>query len=91
MYKLIIMFHVADRNYMELPDVQAGFTKGRGTRDHIANICWIIKKAREFQKNICFCFIDNAKAYVENYERYENTRKPGLTLEKTECRAGSNS
>ena len=42
----------------ELPDVQAGFRKGRGTRDQIANICWIIKKAREFQKNIDFCFID---------------------------------
>ena len=47
----------------ELPDVQAGFRKGRGTRDEIANICWIIKKAREFQKNICFCFIDYAKAF----------------------------
>ena len=48
-------------NY-ELPDVQAGFRKGRETRDQIANICWIIKKAREFQKNIYFCFIDYAKA-----------------------------
>ena len=46
----------------ELPDVQAGFRKGRGTRDQIANICWVIKKAREFQKNICF--IDSAKAFV---------------------------
>ena len=46
----------------ELPDVQAGFRKGRGTRDKIANICWIIEKSREFQKNICFCFIDYAKA-----------------------------
>ena len=46
----------------ELPDVQAGFRKGRGTRDQIANICWIIVKAREFQKNIYFCFIDYAKA-----------------------------
>ena len=45
----------------ELPDVQAGFRKGRGTRDQIANICWIIEKAREFQKNIYFCFIDYAK------------------------------
>ena len=45
----------------ELPDVQAGFRKGRGTRDQIANICWIIKKAREFQKSIYFCFIDYAK------------------------------
>ena len=48
----------------ELPDVQTGFRKGRGTRDQIANICWIIKKAREFQKNIYFCFIDYAKAFV---------------------------
>ena len=46
----------------ELPDVQAGFRKGRGTRDQIANICWIMEKAREFQKNIYFCFIDYAKA-----------------------------
>ena len=47
----------------ELPDVQAGFRKGRGTRDQIANIRWIIEKAREFQKSICFCFIDCAKAF----------------------------
>ena len=47
----------------ELPDVQAGFRKGRGTRDQIANICWIMEKAREFQKNIYFCFIDYAKAF----------------------------
>ena len=47
----------------ELPDVQAGFRKGRGTRDQIANICWILEKAREFQKNIYFCFIDYAKAF----------------------------
>ena len=47
----------------ELPDVEAGFRKGRGTRDQIANIYWIIKKAREFQKNIYFCFIDYAKAF----------------------------
>ena len=47
----------------ELPDVQAGFRKGRGTRDQIANICWIIKKAREFQKNIYFCFIDYVKVF----------------------------
>ena len=46
----------------ELPDVQTRFRKGRGTRDHIANICWITEKAREFQKNIYFCFIDYAKA-----------------------------
>ena len=47
----------------ELPDVQAGFRKGRGTRDQIANICWIMEKAREFQKNIYFCFIDYAKPF----------------------------
>ena len=48
----------------ELPDVQAGFRKGRGTRGQIASICWIIEKAREYQKNIYFCFIDYAKAFV---------------------------
>ena len=47
----------------ELPDVQAGFRKGRGTRDQVGSICWIIKKAREFQKSMCFCFIDQAKAF----------------------------
>ena len=47
----------------ELPDIQAGFRKGRGTRDQIANICWIAEKAKEFQKNIYFCFIDYAKAF----------------------------
>ena len=53
------------KQYMnhELPDVQAGFWKGRGTRDQIANIRWIIKKAREFQKNLYFCFTDYAKAF----------------------------
>ena len=49
--------------YQELPDVQAGFRKGRGTRDQIANIRWVIEKAREFQKNIYFCFIDYDKAF----------------------------
>ena len=48
----------------ELPDVQVGFRKGKGTRDQIANVCWIIKKAREFQKNIYFWFFDYAKAFV---------------------------
>ena len=48
----------------ELPDVQAGFRKGRGTRDQIANMCWIMEKAREFQKNIYFCFIDYAKPWT---------------------------
>ena len=49
--------------YRELPDVQGGFRKGRATRDQVANICWIMEKAREFQKNIYFCFIDYAKAF----------------------------
>ena len=83
----------------ELPDVQAGFRKERGTKDQIANICWIIKKAREFQKNIYFCFIDYAKAFdcvaphnkLENSEIDENIRAPDLPLEKSVCRSGSNS
>ena len=82
----------------ELPDVQAGFRKGRGTRDQIANIRWIIQKAREFQKNIYFCFIDYAKAFdcvdhnkLENSERDRNTRPPDLPLEKPICRSRNNS
>ena len=56
----------------ELPDVQSAFRKGRGTRDQIANICWVIKKAREFQKNIYFCFIDYAKAFKHvNHNKLE--------------------
>ena len=54
----------------ELPDVQAGFRKGRGTRDQIANICWIIKKVREFQKNIYFCFIDYVTIITTNCEKF---------------------
>ena len=58
----------------ELPDVQAGFMKGRGTRDQIANICWIIKKAREFQTNIYFCFIGYAKAFhCVDHNQLENS------------------
>ena len=82
----------------ELPDIQTGFRKDRGTRDQIANICWIIEKAREFQKNIYFCFIDYAKAFdcmnhnkLENSEGDGNTRPPDLPLEKPVCRSGSNS
>ena len=56
----------------ELPDVPARFRKGRGIRDQIANICWIIKKAREFQKNIYFCFIDYAKAF-DSQQTVENS------------------
>ena len=82
----------------ELLDVQAGFRKDRGTRDQIANIHWIIDKAREFQTNIYFCFIDYAKAFdcvdrnkLENSERGGNTRPPDLSLEKSAYRSGSNS
>ena len=53
----------------EVPDVQAGFRKGRGTRDQIANICWVIEKAREFQKNVYFCFIDYAKAFDWDHKK----------------------
>ena len=66
---------------LELPDVQAGFRKGRGTRDQIANIHWIIEKAREFQKNIYFCFIGYAKAFdCGKFERDGNTRLPDCLL-----------
>ena len=83
----------------ELPDIQAGFRKGKGTRDQIANIRWIMEKAIEFQKNIYFCFIDYAKAFDcvdhnklwKNSERDGNTRPPDLPLEKSLCRLGSNS
>ena len=81
----------------ELPVVQAGFRKGRGTRDQIVNIHWIMEKAREFQKSIYFCFIDYAKAFdrvdhnkLENSERDGNTRPSDLPLEKSVCRLGSN-
>ena len=62
----------------ELPDAQAGFRKGRGNRDQIANICWIIKKAREFQKNIYFCFIDYVKAF--DYMDHNKLRKIGQEM-----------
>ena len=65
----------------ELPDVQAGFGKGRGTRDHIANICWIMEKAREFQKNIYFCFIDYAKAFdcVDHNKLWKILKEMGIS------------
>ena len=82
----------------ELLDVQAGFRKGRGSRDQLANICWIIKEAREFQKNIYFCFFDYVKTFdcmyhnkLENSERDEDTIPPDLPLEKSVCRSASNS
>ena len=77
----------------ELPDVQAGFRKGRGTRDQIANICWIIEKAKEFQKNIYFCFVNYTKGSdcvdnnkLENSSIDGNTRPPDLPPEKSVCR-----
>ena len=82
----------------ELSVVQAGFRKGRGTRDQIANIHWIIKKAREVHENIYFCFIDYAKAFdyvnhnkLENSERDGNIRPPYLPPEKSVWRSRSNS
>ena len=81
----------------ELPDVQAGFRKGRGTRDQIANICWIIEKTRKFQKNIYFCFIDYAKAFdcVDHNKLWKILKEMGmpdhLPLEKPVCTSGSKS
>ena len=81
----------------ELPDVQPGFRKGRGTRDQIANIHWIIEKAKEFQKNIYSCFIDYVKAFdcmdhnkLENSSRDGHTRPPDLPPEKSVYRSRSN-
>ena len=84
---------------LELPDVQAVFRKGRRTRDQIANIRWIMEKAREFQKNIYFCFIDYAKAFdcVDYNLLWKILKEMGipdhlnLPLEKSVCRSGSNS
>ena len=85
-------------NPCELPDVQTEFRKSRGTRDQIANSHWIIEKAKEFQKNIYFCFIDHPKSFVwittqtvKNSERDWNSRAPDLPPEKSICRSGSNS
>ena len=82
----------------ELPDVQSVFRKGRGTRDQIANINWMVEKAREFQKNIYFCFIDYTKVFdCVDYNKLEicqsdgNTRPPYLPPEKPVCRSRSNS
>ena len=80
----------------ELPDVQSGFRKSRGTRDQIANILWIIKKVREFQNNMYFCFnvytwLHGSQQTVENSERDGNTRPPDLHPKKSLCRLRSNS
>ena len=87
------------QSYMncEIPDVQTGFRKSRGTRDQIANIRWIIEKAKEFQKNIYFCFIEYAKSFdcLDHNKSWEilqeNTRPPYLTLVKPVCGSKSNS
>ena len=82
----------------DLPDVQAGFRKGRGTRDHIANICWIIEKAREFQKNLYFCFIEYVKAfdYVDHNILWKILQEMGIPdhltcFLRSVCRSRSNS
>ena len=83
----------------EFPDVQAGFRKGKGIRDQIVNICWIIAKAREFQKNIYFCFLDYAKAFncVDHNKLWKAVQEmgivipPDLPLEESVCRSGRNS
>ena len=69
----------------ELPDVQITFRKGRGTRDQIANIRWIIKKAREFQKNICFCFIDYTKAFDFDHNKLWKIHKQMGILDHLTC------
>ena len=81
----------------ELPHVQAGFKNGRGTRDQIANICWIMEKAREFQKNIYFCFLTMPKPFTVwittncgKFFKRRETRPPDLPPEKSVCRSGSN-
>ena len=87
---MLVMFKILQarlQQYVnrELPDVQAGFRKGIGTRDQIANIHWIIEKEREFQKNIYFCFIDYAKAFdCVDHNKLENSERDGN-------RSGSNS
>ena len=96
---MLKIFQARLQQYMnrELPDVQAGFRKGRGSRDQIANIRGIMEKAREFQKNIYFCFIDYAKAFdcVDHNKQWKIWKEKGipdhLPLEKAICRSGSNS
>ena len=97
---MLKILQVRLQQYMnqELPDVQAGFRKGSGTKDQIANIHWIIEKARECQKNIYFCFIDYAKAFdcvdhnkLGKFLRDGTIRPPYLPPEKSVCRSRSNS
>ena len=81
----LVMFKILQARFQqyvncELPDIQAGFRKGRGTRDQIANIRWIMEKAREFQKNIYFCFIDYAKAFdcVDHHKLWKILEEMGI-------------
>ena len=91
---MLKILHARLQQYMkqELPDVHAGFRKGRETRDQIANIRWIIEKEREFQENV-YCFIDYAKAFdcVDHNELWKILKDMGIPLEKPICRSGSNS
>ena len=79
---MLKVLHARLQQYVnrELPNVQPGFRKGRGTRDQIANIHWIVEKAREFQKNIYFCFLEYAKAFdcVDHNKLWENLKKVGI-------------
>ena len=74
-------FQYSTPTVQEFPDVQTGFRKGRGTREQIANICWIIEKAREFQKNIYFCFIDYTKAFdcVDHSKLWKIVKEMGIS------------
>ena len=92
---MLKILHPRLQQYMnrELPDVQAGFRKGRGTRDQIANIHWIIEKAREFQKNICFSDYGKAFDYVFHNKLWKILKEmeiPDYLTEKTVCRSTSN-
>ena len=87
----ILQVRLQQYSNQELPDVQARFRKGRGMRDQIASILWIIGKTREFQKNIYFCFSDYAKAFdYMDHSKHRNTRSPYLPPEKSVCRSRSN-
>ena len=80
--EMVKMLQARLQQYMNcaIPDIQVGFRKGRGSRDQIANIHWIIEKAREFQKNICFCFIDYAKAFdcVDHNKLWKILKEMGI-------------
>ena len=84
---MLKIFKVRLQQYVnyELPDAQAGFRKGRETRDQIVNICWIMEKAREFQKNIYFCYIDYAKAFdcVDHNELWKILKEMGIPDHQT--------